>query len=391
MMSQQTPHLELPGTRRNRITIWLISACFVALGVWSSQAVLDEVVRGPGKIVPSSRTQVIQSLEGGILAEVMASEGEIVPAGAVLARLDDTKFEGSLNELEGQIAALQAKLHRLERELALAETLALPPDIIAHDDSVAQSERQLFQARRAEYESSTTAFENSLVLHQEEVTMLTEMSEQNLVPRLELVKAEKQLFQMRADQDAYQANYMLTRSEEFTEALTELKQLEANLEIRRDQLTRTSLVAPVRGIVNKVEITTIGGVVAPGDHILELTPLDDELRVEARVSPKDIAFVTPNMRATVKLTAYDYTIYGSFPGEVIHISADTFEDETSRDSQPYYKVLIAVEAAALEKNGEVIEIRPGMLAEAELNVGDKTVLQYLLKPLFKTSEAFREP
>ena len=186
--------------------------------------------------------------------------------------------------------------------------------------------------------------------------MLKDMSDENLVPRLDLITAKKKLSEVEANQSAYAAEYVLTRSEEYSAALTELQQLQATLEVRKDQLERTSLYAPVRGIVNKVLITTIGGVVSPGDAILELTPLDDVLRVEARISPKDIAFVTPKMRLTVKLTAYDYTIYGSFPGEVVHISADTFEDETARERDPYYKVLIGVEASALEKNGKTIEI-----------------------------------
>jgi adhesin transport system membrane fusion protein len=382
---------EAPDPGRSQIMIWLIAATLIATIVWSYFAVLDEVVRGPGKVVPSSRTQVIQSLEGGILSEILVSEGQIIPGGEVLARLDDTKFEGAFNEVEGQVTALKAKLHRLERELEFAEALALPGKIRSFDPSIAVSEEQLFKARRAEYQSTTTAFASTVSLQREEVDMLRDMSQQNLVPRLDYVAAQKKLSEIEAEQAAYATDYVLSRSEEYSAALTELKQLEASLEVRRDQLVRTNLNAPVRGIVNKILITTIGGVVSPGDAILELTPLDDVLRVEARISPKDIAYVTPNMRATVKLTAYDYTIYGSFPGEVVHISADTFEDENARDRDPYYKVLIAVEAAALEKNGKSIEIRPGMLAEAELNVGDKTVMQYLLKPLFKTSEAFREP
>jgi len=182
----------------------------------------------------------------------------------------------------------------------------------------------------------------------------------------------------------------MSRSEDINTTLGELKQLEANLQTRHDQLKRTQLTAPVRSIVNKVHITTIGGVVAPGDPILELTPLDDELRIEARISPKDVAFISPGMSASVKLTAYDYTIYGAFPGTVIHISADTFEDAAQRDATPYYKVLIAVAPEDLVRKGKRVEIRPGMLAEAELNVAEKSVLQYLLKPLFKTTEAFSE-
>lgn len=389
-MAYASPATSFRYTFHNRMTIWLIAACFTAFGIWAYNAVLDEVVRGSGKVVPSSRTQVIQSLEGGILKEVHAWEGQIVPKGAVLARLDDTKFEGSLDELNGQITALEAKLLRLQRELEFETVLDLPAELERQSPGVVSAEKQLFQARLQEYQSSIQAFEATMVLQNREVAMLANLSASNLVPELDLVRAEKLLAEMEAEREAYLADYSLARAEEFATSQSELKRLKANLETRQDQLSRTNLHAPVRGIVNKLSITTIGGVVAPGDAILELTPLDDELRIEAKILPKDIAFVTPNMPATVKLTAYDYTIFGSLSGKVVHISADTFEDE-SHDGSPYYKVLIEVSAETLEGRGEAIEIRPGMLADAELQVGNKTVLQYLLKPLFKTTDAFREP
>ena len=163
------------------------------------------------------------------------------------------------------------------------------------------------------------------------------------------------------------------------------------MQIRKDQLTRTTLRAPTRSIVNKVLVSTIGGVIAPGEEILELIPLDDELKIEAKLSPKDIAFIRPNMPATIKLTAYDYSIHGYISGTVQHISADTFEDENTRDAQPYYKVIINVDNESINQSETDIKIRPGMIAETELHVGEKTVLEYLLKPLFKTTEAFREP
>ena len=164
------------------------------------------------------------------------------------------------------------------------------------------------------------------------------------------------------------------------------------MDIRADQLERTVLTSPTRAIVNEIMITTIGGVAPPGEPILELTPLDDDLWIETKISPKDVAFVRPDMPATIKLTAFDYTIYGSLRGSVIHVSSDTFEDDTQRDAPPYYKVLVGVGAENLQQAHADIKIRPGMIADAELMVGQRTVLQYFLKPIFKASStALREP
>jgi len=389
-MTVHTPALDVADTRRHQSVIWILAATFVTLTIWSHFALLDETVRGSGKIVPASSTQIVQSLEGGLLAEIAAREGEIVPAGAVLARLDDTRFEGAYTELQGQIAALQVRLARLEHELRHADALQLPESLSNSNPTLAASEHRLFQARKLEHDSAMQSFESAIALQQQEVTMLTRLAQDNLVPQLDLIKAEQQLSRQLADRATHLAHFTLSRSEDINTTLGELKQLEANLQTRHDQLKRTQLTAPVRSIVNKVHITTIGGVVAPGDPILELTPLDDELRIEARISPKDVAFISPGMSASVKLTAYDYTIYGAFPGTVIHISADTFEDAAQRDATPYYKVLIAVAPEDLVRKGKRVEIRPGMLAEAELNVAEKSVLQYLLKPLLKTTEAFSE-
>lgn len=381
----------LNSAKRTSFAVWLIAACFLALGYWSSQAVLDEIVRGPGKIVPSSRTQIIQSLEGGILAKVDATEGQIVNAGAVLVRLDQTKSIGALEELEGQIATFEAKLVRLEHELKNQDELNFPSNLETADASLLDSERQLFRARTAEHVNALASIEEAIDLQLTEVNILSGMVNSGLTPRLELLNAQQQLSDLTAERSKLVADYTLSRAQEHTETLAELKTHQANLGTRKDQLLRTNLISPVRGIVNKVNITTIGGVIGPGDPILEVTPLDDELRVEAKVAPKDIAFVSPGMNAAVKFSAYDYTIYGSFPGKVVHISADTFEDEQTRDADPYYKVLIALNSSTLFSDQETLEIRPGMIADAELQVGQKTVLNYLLKPLFKTTEAFREP
>lgn len=376
---------------RAYMVIRLIAVTIIVFFIWAGLAPLDEIVRAPGKVVPSSKAQVIQSLEGGILKEVRVWEGKKVEQGEVLARLSDAKFEGSYRELEAEVVALEARLMRLSRELEYADSFQLPERIIERGPEVALSESQNFKARRAEYVSAKASLVDAVSLHAEKVTMLSRLSKQQIAPEIDLLNARQAHHDAKSSYEAFEAEYKMSRSEEYGQTLTELNKSQAALDVREDQLKRTTLTAPVRGIVNEIKITTIGGVAPPGEPILELTPLDDELRIEAKVLPQDVAFIRPDMDATVKLTAYDYTVYGSLSGKVAHVSADTFEDTEVHDAPPYYKVLINVEKMSLSKGQKDIEVRPGMIADTELHIGRKTVLKYLLKPLFKAKEAFREP
>ncbi len=378
-------------TNRPSLMIKIIAFAIIVFITWSNFAPLDEIVRGGGKVVPSSKAQVIQSLEGGILDELKVWEGKIVEKGDVLARLSDAQFDGSFRELESDVTALTARLLRLEAELNQAETLTLPSEIWEKDKRVAQSEVQFFQARQNEYKTARSSLVEASQLQNREVTMLKDLTRKKIAPEIDLLNARQAQSESKAQLATLDSEYKLVRSEEYAQTLTELKKVKATMAIRQDQLDRTTLVAPVRGIVNAIHITTIGGVAPSGEPILEITPLDDELRVEAKIKPKDVAFVRPNMRTTVKLTAYDYTIYGALKGKVLHVSSDTFEDQNFRDSEPYYKALISVDSTSLIGATKNIDIRPGMIADVELHIGQKTVLQYLLKPLFKSKEAFREP
>lgn len=369
---------------------WLAFVGLAAMALWASQASLDEIVRGPGKVVPISQTQVIQSLEGGILSSMPVWEGKQVSAGEVVATLSDSQFKGAYEELESQSLALEARMLRLNSEMTHAETLSLPDKICSKASDVCQSEQHFFESSKREFFSSVESFQGAIDLQMQEVSMIRKMASNNILPKLDLVKAEQALNARSAEMSDYLSEYQTIRSREYAESLAELKQVKAQLSVRADQLVRTELKAPTKGIVNKILITTIGGVAPPSEPILELTPLDDELRIEAKISPSDVAFIHPGMRSTIKLTAYDYTIYGSLSGEVTHVSADTFIDETNRDADPYYKVFIEVDKNASKALKKDIETRPGMLADVELHTGSKTVLQYLLKPLFKSKEAFRE-
>ncbi|MEO0863161.1 MAG: HlyD family efflux transporter periplasmic adaptor subunit, partial [Pseudomonadota bacterium] len=183
----------------------------------------------------------------------------------------------------------------------------------------------------------------------------------------------------------------LERAQAYSDTLKELNTLRQTHKAAQDQLNRTVLVSPMRGIVNNLSVTTIGGVVRPGEEILQIIPLDEELFVEGRIAPEDIAGVRPGQEATIKLSAYDYTIYGALKGQVTLVSADTFKDERKADGDPHYKVTVAVDGAGLTDRQRSVAIRPGMQAQVELHTGSKTVLQYLLKPLYKSREAFREP
>lgn len=384
----QTPKTTSAGS--SQLMIWLLSITVVIFVIWASLTSIDQIVRGPGKLVPTSNTQVIQNLEGGLLSELLVTEGQIVEKDQILARLSDKRFKAAFEELESEVLALEIKLKRLEAEINQEDNFFIPDDLKQQAKEVSASETQLFYARSLEFESAKESLEKSLQLFNREEAILAKSVKRRIAPEIDLVKARQSRNDIKSQLSALTNEFMLTRTEEHAKVLTELNQARANYANRKDQLFRTTLTAPTRGIVNKVLITTIGGVAPPGEPILELTPLEDDLQIEAEISPKDVAFIYPGMRSTIKLTAYDYTIYGSFSGKVIHVSADTFEKQNTREPEPYYKVLIELDKDALETKDKKIEIRPGMLADTELHVGKNTIMSYLLKPLFKASQAFRE-
>jgi len=348
-------------------------------------------VRGPGTLIPSSKNQIVQSLEGGILQDIQAREGDRVQAGQTIARLNETQYLSDVRDYEGQILTIEARLARLETELSGAENFVLEQRFWNADPTLAKSEVQLFNARRLEHTTAVSSAQEKLDLDQSEVDLVEAMVNRNALPAIELINAKSTALDSKSELDRLITEFRLERADEISELLTELGRLEAQVAQSRDQLARATLLSPADGIINKILTTTVGGVVQPGEPIFEITPENDELLVEVRIRPADIAFVTLNMETTIKLTAYDFTIFGSLNGRVTQISADTFEDEQSAEAEPYYKVLVAINKDSLVERQDVFEIRPGMLASAELHVGEKTVMQYLMKPLIKSSEALREP
>ncbi len=379
-------------TRGPSITIWMIIATMVVFILWASFAWVDEIVRAQGTVVSSSKPQIIQNLEGGILAELSVAEGDIVEPGQTLARLQSTQYQSAVDDYRDQIAALDIRRLRIEAEMTGASKFRVPAELADRVPDIVASEATLLKARQSDFAARRDGAQAVLDQAVSELDIMERMLKQDVAPQIEVTRARK------AHRDAENrlsdtiTQMELERAKDYSEALKELTSLRQNLKISEDQLARTTLLAPMRGVVNKLSVTTIGGVVRPGEEILQLIPLDEALFIEAKVKPRDIAAVRQGQQATIKLSAYDYTIYGSLKAEVTFISADTFIDERARtaDGDPHYLVTLRVDLSQLNDRQQNLEIRPGMLAEVELETGGKTILTYLTKPLYKSREALRE-
>lgn len=381
------------GIQGSRTIIRVAGAALIIFIAWAGFALLDEIVRGQGEVISSSRPQIIQNLEGGILSELFVKEGDTVERGQELARLHSTRFRSEVDDIGAQISALEIRRIRLEAELAGAYDFTLPPELAEAAPDIVASEKALIQARQSDFVKSRDGAQEVLDQSAEERDLLENLLERKIVALIEVTRARKAHADAQKRFDEIVTQTELERAEQYSETLKELATLKQNMKASRDQLDRTVLVSPMRGVVNNLSVTTIGGVVRPGEEIMQIIPMDDELFVEAKVKPEDIANVLHGQDATVKLSAYDYTIYGSLEGKVDFISADTFKDERSQqpDGNPHYKVTVRVDTSNLSARQKTVEIRPGMQAVVELHTGEKTVLQYLLKPLYKSREALREP
>lgn len=384
---------ELQGRMRGpSLTIWMIGASVAAFLLWASLAWVDEIVRASGEVVSSSRPQIIQNLEGGILAELNVAEGDVVEPGQTLARLYGTQYQSAVDELADLIAGLEIRRLRLEAEMAGMSGFEVPEGLAARVPAIVSSERALLRARQGEYTARVEGAQAVLTQAAQEVDLLEKMYKREIAPLIEVTRARKAQSDAQNNLSGAETMTALERASDYSKTQAELAVQRQKLKLATDQLDRTVLVAPMRGVVNKLSITTIGGVVRPGEEILQIIPVDEELFIEAKVKPRDIASVRQGQNATVKLSAYDYTIWGTLQAEVTFISADTFKDERARtaDGDPHYKVTLRVDRSKLTARQSKLEVRPGMQAEVELQTGGKTILTYLTKPLYKSGEALRE-
>lgn len=393
-MASPSTNLQAQLGRKMRgpsLTIWLCAATVWLFILWASNAWIDEIVRAEGEIISSSRPQIIQNLEGGILSELLVKEGDEVMRGDVLARLHGTMFRSSVDDLGDQIATLEVRRLRLEAELAGASDFAVPEELGVRTPDIVASERALLAARQSDFTKRRDGAKRVLDQAAKELSLLEDLLDKKVVALIEVTRARKAHADARIKYDEIVTQTDLTRAQDYSDTLRELATLRQNLKASMDQLNRTVLLSPMHGVVNTLSVTTIGGVVRPGEEILQIIPMDEELFVEAQVPPENIANIRRGQEATIKLSAYDYTIYGTLKGRVDVISADTFKDERKQDEDAHYKVTLRVDMSSLTDRQAMIKIRPGMQGQVELHTGEKTVLQYLLKPLYKSREALREP
>ena len=369
--------------------VWFVALFLLAFFVWAWCFEIDEVSSGMGKVIPSSREQRIQSLEGGILAELRVQEGQIVEKGQVLAQLDPTRGESNVEETAARYRAALASSARLRAEVQGQGSLQFPAELKAYAQLV-DSESALFRSRQGSLRDTVGGLGQALALVRKELDITRSLQVSGAASNVELIRLQRQAADLELKIAEARANYMVRSREELAKADAEVKSLSSVVRGRADSLERLTLNSPVRGIVKSLQVTTIGGVVPPNGSLLTLVPLDDQLLVEARISPRDIAFMRPGQEAQIKITAYDYAVYGGLKGRVVTIAPDTQRDEVKPEIV-YYPVLVRTDSDALtDKAGRRMPIVPGMVTTADIRTGRKTVWDYLTKPLNKAREAMRE-
>lgn len=412
-----------------RLTIWTLIGFTLFLGLWAHFAEIDEVTRGEGKAIPSSKLQKISNLEGGIISELFVHEGQVVEPGDPLLRLDPTRFQSNVGETEADRVAMALRVERLSAEVEGRE-LAIPDALRQKAPGQAESEEALFRSRQQqlrdevagleqqlvqkqqeqrEFVSKQGQYRNSLELLRQEIAISEPLVAEGAISKVEVLRLKRSEVEVRGQLEA--TNLAIPRAEsaikeveqkvaetrsrfrsealtQLNEARTDLNKAEATGKALEDRVNRTLVTSPVRGVVKQLLVNTIGGVIQPGSDLVEIVPLDDTLLVEARIRPQDIAFLHPGQKAMVKFTAYDYTIYGGLQADLEQIGADTITDE---DGNSFYLIKLRTRKSHLGSDEKPLLIIPGMVASVDIMTGKKSILSYLLKPIIRArAEALRE-
>jgi membrane fusion protein, adhesin transport system len=370
------------------ITLLFLVALLAAAYVWASTSHLEEITKGNARIIPTSREQLVQSLEGGIVAELMVKEGQIVNKGQPLVRIDATKAQSAFAEGKTKALGLKASAARLRAE-ARGTPLEFPADV-ARDSEVTRNERSTYAAKKTALEESVSTLKSSRDLIKRELAITEPMVDKGLVAEVEVLRMRRQVNDLDLQIQERINKYRSDAAGELAKVESELGQTSDALTARADQVKRTIIGASVRGTVKNIKINTVGGVVQPGQDIMEIVPLEEQLLVEAKIRPHEVAFLRPGLPATIKISAYDYAIYGGLLGHVELISPDTMKEERKSEDDTYYRVLVRTDSSTLMADGKALAIMPGMTATVEIKTGEKTVLDYLLKPVLKVREAMRE-
>lgn len=379
-----------------RASQWLLWSTLLTLAAaltWAALFELDEVTRGQGKVIPASREQVVQSLDSGVVTQILVREGAAVKKDDVLIRLDDGRSGPVYREANEKRLALEALAVRLRAE-AYGRPLDFDKRIPA---ALAARERQAYAARRQSLDEAVVSQKRALEALNREIAMTEPLTKQGLMSEVELLRLRRQQADLSGQMAERRNRYATDAANELVRVDSELSQTRENASAREDAFIRTVIKSPMDGVVKNVQVTTIGGVVQAGMPILEIVPTQDQMLVEAYVKPAEVAFLKSQQKVIVKLSAYDYNRFGGLDGVLEHISPDTMRDEKQRRpgvpvelEEGYYRLLVRITETQLQRNGLRMQPLPGMTATVEIKTGQKTVLEYLFRPLQNVTQALRE-
>jgi len=356
--------------------------------VWSSIATVDEVTRSDARIVPDGKEQVIASLESGTLGRLLVHEGEEVEAGQPLAELDPTRAEAAENESQAKRLGLMAQVARLR-----AEALGVPlkfPDEVRKVQRLVDSETEVFDTRRRVLDEATSSINRSIGLLATEQKLAQDMASKGLMSNVEVMRVTRQVNELQQQRNERISRFRQDASTELSKAQTDLAQMDEQLVVRRDAVTRSVLKSPVKGLVKNIKMNTVGGVIASGAPIMEIVPIGPRILIEARIKPKDIGYIQVGQQAIVKLNGYDFNVNGGLHGKIEYVSPDALGETEKNNEGTYYRVLITAERNTLRAKGEPLPVIPGMTAMVDIRTGERSVLSYLLRPMMKSKEALRE-
>ena len=423
---------EKPGST-SKILFLLISGIFTIFLIWAAFAEIDELARGNGKVIPTDKIQTVQSLDGGIISEIFIKEGDIVKFDDPLMKIDTTRFQATLEESKQEYLSLLAVKARFEIESRIDIDNDLPKiefdaKVLEDDSKYNINEKLLLENRFRELKSSINVLKSqenqkiqelreiestirklsdSLGFIEEQRKTIRKLVERGVKSNFDLLNIEKEYNQTKGDLQTAKlsisrSNYAINEaqnkikekinifkseaSNELQKAVSQINRFEAKLVGDRDKVAKTTITSPVDGIIKQLNFNTIGGVVQSGIDLIEIVPLSDALVVEAKIDPKDIAFINPSQKAIIKITAYDFAIYGGLDAKIVEISADTIVDKESKEGKSYYRVLVKTDKNYLERKGKRLPIIPGMIATVDIVTGKKTILDFILKPILKVRQ-----
>lgn len=369
--------------RGSRWVLWAVFVSLVSFFSWANFSEIDQITRAPGSVIPSSNVQIIQSKDGGVLEQLPISVGEIVDQGQIVAQFDKTNAEADYQEAKAQVAALSAAMSRLTAELF--GTVPDFSDLANEFPHFIKSQKLLFDRRQSAKREEIANIGSILALVQEEIQMNEPLLARGDVSKTEILRLQREEAELVAQRGKISNDYFQSTQAEYNETEEEFERVSQLLIQREKQLQATTLTAPVKGIVKSIRLTTVGGVIRPGEDVLEIVPLEDDLLIEAKVAPQDIGFLRVGLDVSVKIEAYDYTIYGDLDGVLSYISADTLDEDTQKGDIPFYRVHVRTQGRKFSGRPDAdLQILPGMTSTVEVKTGKNTVLSYLIKPIIKT-------